>query len=286
MRHSTCLNQLLTVSLGITVGPPPPHGSRLEMRLLAFGQDGQVSLTGDLIYGRDQIPQYAILSHTWGADAEEVSYQDMSRGEGSNKAGYEKIRFCVQTALKDGLCHAWIDTCCIDKANFTELNRAINSMFDWYRDANKCYVYLADVSDDQQMADLSRSRWFTRGWTLQELLAPSIVEFYSRQGTFLGDKTSLGTLIVEVTGIAALALQSKPLSNFSVEERLSWVTNRQTTHPEDKVYSLLGIFGVSFPLIYGEGEARALNRLRDEIERRTSSISVLTAWRDPPLTEG
>src|SRR5467141_5309047 len=92
------------------------------------------------------IPRYAILSHTWGADTEEVSFKDMIDGTGKRKTGYNKIRFCGEQAGRDGLEYFWIDTCCIDKSSSAELHEAINSMFRWYRDASKCYVYLADVS--------------------------------------------------------------------------------------------------------------------------------------------
>ena len=113
------------------------------MRLLQCNSAGQLSLTKDLI--GDDIPKYAILSHTWGADTEEVAFRDLMDGTGKSKAGYDKIRFCGEQARRDGLKYFWVDTCCIDKSNNTELSRAINSMFCWYRNAAKCYVYLSDV---------------------------------------------------------------------------------------------------------------------------------------------
>jgi hypothetical protein len=170
-----------------------------------------------------------------------------------------------------------VDTCCIDKSSSAELQQAITSKFRWYRDAARCYVYLSDVSIndcdlDNQLSQLPwesafrSSRWFSRGWTLQELIAPGLVEFFSREGSRLGDKRTLERQIHEITQIAILALQGTPLTEFSVEERLSWAENRQTTVQEDRAYCLLGIFNVYMPLIYGEGD-NIFSRLREEIEK-------------------
>jgi hypothetical protein len=251
------------------------------MRLLKRENAGWFSLTACKFslteFAGDSIPNYAILSHTWGADGEEVTFQDLVKGTGKSKAGYKKLRFCGEQAARDGLLYFWVDTCCIDKANNTELQEAINSMFRWYRDAVKCYVYLSDVSkyESDKNSQLSqftwesgfrKSRWFTRGWTLQELIAPKSVEFFSLEGEQLGDKKSLEGQIHEITGISVEALQSiSPLSHFSVDERMSWAENRKTTRKEDKAYSLLGIFGIHMPLIYGEEEENAFIRLRKEI---------------------
>jgi hypothetical protein len=245
------------------------------MRLLERNSAGEFSLTKD--FG-DDVSRYAILSHTWGADTEEVTFRDLMDGTGKSKAGYSKIRFCEDQASRDGLQYFWIDTCCIDKSNSTELAEAINSMFRWYRDATKCYVYLSDVSTTKRKISTLNSdftgesafqvsRWFTRGWTLQELLAPSSVEFFSREGKRLGDKKTLEQQIHEITGIAVSAIQGAPLPQFGVDERLLWAENRQTTREEDKAYSLLGIFDVYMPLIYGEGRDNALARLREEIHK-------------------
>ena len=144
------------------------------MRLLERKENGEFSLTKDLI---NNIPQYAILSHTWGEDDEEVTFKDLIIGAGKSKSGYRKIQFCGEQATSDGLYHFWVDTCCIDRSNNTELSEAINSMFRWYRDAAKCYVYLSDVSidgsdDNGQSFEWTwepafrKSRWFTRGWIL------------------------------------------------------------------------------------------------------------------------
>jgi hypothetical protein len=148
-------------------------------------------------------------------------------------------------------------------------------MFRWYQSAVKCYVYLSDVSaaGQSQLSQLDwepafrTSRWFTRGWTLQELLAPRSVTFFSQEGVRLGDKQSLKLLIHDITCITPQALEGKHLHEFGVEERLSWVKSRETTRKEDKAYSLLGIFGVFMSLIYGEEEVNAFRRLRNKISK-------------------
>ena len=151
-------------------------------------------------------------------------------------------------------------------------------MFRWYRNAAKCYVYLLDVSrlafdtsdrTDQPSLELAlgKSRWFTRGWTLQELIAPTSVEFFSKEWELLGNKASLVRQIHETTGIPIKALQGAPLSGFSITERMLWAGKRETTRKEDKAYSLLGVFDVYMPLIYGEGEEGAFKRLQEEISK-------------------
>jgi hypothetical protein len=242
------------------------------MRLLQVDENGEFSVTDDLI---NNIPPYAILSHTWGEDHEEVSFKDLTIGPRKTKPGYRKLRFCAQQAAHDGLQYIWADTCCVDKSNNTELSEAIHSMFRWYRNAAKCYVYLSDVSmnDHDQIKQslwelaFQRSRWFTRGWTLQELIAPGSVEFFCSKGKRLGDKKSLEPLLHKITGIAVQALQGTSLLEFSVEERMSWAENRRTKREEDKAYSLLGIFDIHMPLIYGEGGTNAFRRLREEIDK-------------------
>jgi len=224
------------------------------------------------------MPPYAILSHTWGLEADEVTFDDLASNAGKDKPGYKKIRFCGEQARQDGLQYFWIDTCCIDKADKAEFSHAIRSMFRWYQNATKCYVYLSDVSIRKRKANtmltestwepaLRSSRWFTRGWTLQELLAPSSVEFFSQEWKKLGDKISLKLQIYKITSIPCAMLEGAPLSQFSVNERLRWKEHRETKREEDGAYSLLGIFDVDLAPVYGEGAAGAFRRLMDEIHK-------------------
>ncbi|KAF1998124.1 ankyrin [Amniculicola lignicola CBS 123094] len=188
-----------------------------------------------------------------------------------HKKSYAKIRFCGKQAAKNDLRYFWVDTCCIDKSSSAELTEALNSMFRWYQNADRCYVFLADVSVSSfvEGGDFAqrwkpafrRSRWFTRGWTLQELIAPASVEFFSQDEQLLGTKHSLEPTLHEITGIATRALRGSVLSEFSLDERMSWADKRNTKREEDKAYSLLGIFNVYMPLIYGEGQRNALLRL-------------------------
>ncbi|EXJ69306.1 uncharacterized protein A1O5_07342 [Cladophialophora psammophila CBS 110553] len=222
--------------------------------------------------------RYAILSHTWGKDTEEVTFEDISTGSGQAKAGYQKLIFCAKQASKDGLRYFWVDTCCINKPNHTELSEAIISMFRWYHEATVCYGYLSDVEIGQFWeSSFRKSRWFTRGWTLQELLAPRSVEFYSKEGEHLGSKRSLEQQVHEATGIPVEALRGSPMSNFSVDERMLWAANRQTKRKEDKAYSLLGIFGVYMPFLYGEGDY-AFTRLEEAIRNSKRQAQAGIQW--------
>jgi hypothetical protein len=244
------------------------------IRLLQRRGDGEIVFreptSGD-------VPAYAILSHTWGK--EEVIFQDMEAGADMtmvvSKAGWKKIEFCANQAAADGLQYFWVDTCCIDKKNAVELGAAINSMFRWYQNAARCYVYLSDVSKSDTAADDERvrkeafrkSRWFTRGWTLQELIAPRLVDFFSLEGERLGSKLSLESMIHEITGIAKNALRGDALPNFSIEERRSWSERRNTTIEEDEAYCLIGVFDVSMVPNYGERRDQAFRRLEEEIHK-------------------
>lgn len=254
------------------------------MRLLQCRDTGEFGLTKDFL-DDEAIPPYAILSHTW-EDGQEVTFKDLTDGVGKSKSGYDKIQFCGQQAEHDGLQYFWVDTCCIDKSNHVELQKAINSMFRWYQKAAKCYVYLWDVSIAKRKAcdgvseyawepAFRQSRWFARGWTLQELLAPILVEFFSRERRKLGDKRSLRQQIHEITGIPVAALNGARLSQFSDKERFSWIQCRQTKVEEDKAYSLLGIFDVEMPLRYGEGSASAFKRLDEEIAKLNKCLGDL-----------
>lgn len=230
-----------------------------------------------------QFPRYAILSHTWGD--EECSLRDMSLPEVNQKAGFKKIKFCCEQAVKDGLQWAWVDTCCIDKTSTAELSEAINSMFRWYRQSAVCYVYLADVqhTDGQELA---RSRWLTRGWTLQELIAPREIRFYDQSWCFIGLKSerSIQECLTRATGIEASILLGGQLEYVPIARKMSWAANRSTTRVEDAAYCLLGLFDVNMPLLYGEGK-KAFIRLQQEIMKVTDDHSLfLWGLEAQPLT--
>ncbi|KAH8776824.1 heterokaryon incompatibility protein-domain-containing protein, partial [Hyaloscypha sp. PMI_1271] len=254
---------------------------------------------------------YAILSHTWGDD--EVLYEDMKyrnamkkkhrssmkkkrRNAMKKKRGYQKIVKCCELALAAGYDWVWIDTCCIDKGSSAELSEAINSMFDWYKNSDICYVYLEDVdiagASDLTYQYFSRCRWVTRGWTLQELIAPEAMVFYSANWQACGTRQYHAVTLEKVTGVSAslldgswqqekFSLVSSPLSKFSIAQRMSWAARRRTTRAEDVAYCLLGIFDVNMPLLYGEGEAKAFWRLQEEIMKKSTDHSLLS-WQGEP----
>jgi hypothetical protein len=260
------------------------------MRLLERNHDGDFSLTRDLV--GDSIPEYAILSHTWGPDTEEVTFENLVDGTGKDKAGYDKIRFCAKQAGCDGLRYFWVDTCCIDKSSSAELSEAINSMFKWYQQSSICYVYLADVKAED-LTTFEESRWFKRGWTLQELIAPEKLWFFDSRWTRLGGRNEFTDMISKITSIPSSLISTEgrsgrtervipfdfnirePLSRFSVAAKMSWASNRSTTRQEDMAYCLLGIFDINMPLLYGEGGERAFLRLQDEIMKYSCDQSIL-----------
>ena len=173
----------------------------------------------------------------------------------------------------------WIDTCCIDKSSSTELSEAINSMFQWYRNAAICYAYLSDVDilehPTGEMQAFSSSRWFTRGWTLQELLAPAELVFLTANWTEIGTKTSLATAVSKITRIDGKVLREGNWDGYSVGQKMSWAAGRQTTRLEDEAYCLMGLFGVNMPLLYGEG-GRAFLRLQQEVLRVSEDQSIFS----------
>ncbi|KAI0555648.1 heterokaryon incompatibility protein-domain-containing protein [Xylaria curta] len=251
------------------------------MRLVELQGSGSLRLTKNL---SGDIPPYAILSHTWGReDEDEVSYNDMLRGIITDKPGYQKLHFCRKQAVLDGIKYFWIDTCCINQSNFTEVTLAINPMFSWYQNSTKCYVYLQDVPSSGQNprqtssppeweSAFRKSRWFTRGWTLQELLAPLSVEFFSSDYQVLGDRSSLAHQIHEITRIPIGVFRGIPFTYFSIDERISWSYRRETKQEEDIAYSMLGLFKVHMSLIYGEGKSNAFIRLRSKINKRKALV--------------
>ncbi|KAI0635355.1 heterokaryon incompatibility protein-domain-containing protein [Trametes polyzona] len=244
-----------------------------------------------------QCPPYAILSHVW-RPGSESTLQDLIQFQADCRAAgeaphtdrwsmlkhptlSEKIVRCCEYARADGHAFLWIDTCCIDKTSSAELSEAINSMSRYYARADVCYAYLHDVDTRENPrtagSRFRRSRWFTRGWTLQELIFPRAVVFLSCEWEMLGDKRSLCREIEETAGIAAPVLTGElGVQSVSVAARMSWAARRQTTRVEDEAYCLLGIFGVHMPTIYGEG-GNAFLRLQEEILKKTSDQSLF-AW--------
>ncbi|KAI0741557.1 HET-domain-containing protein [Daedaleopsis nitida] len=257
--------------------------------------------------------RYAILSHVWRTQGEQ-SFQDLralqaeagktrmrlkgrllklkSRDESSDAGvvlskASDKIRGCCALARSYGYRWVWIDSCCVDKTSSTELSEAINSMYEYYAAADVCFAFLDDVEDDHDPrlkdSKFRRSRWFTRGWTLQELIAPAVVVFFSKEWRLLGTKESLAELVEEITGIERGVLKhEKSLDSVSVARRMSWASRRQTTREEDRAYSLMGIFGVNMSTIYGEG-MNAFIRLQEEILKHVPDQSIF-AW-GPTLLE-
>ncbi|KAK5081445.1 hypothetical protein LTR70_005806 [Exophiala xenobiotica] len=219
-------------------------------------------------------PPYAILSHTW--QDEEVTYQDMSSSIQTSKQGWAKVVETYRLAAGHGLGYAWVDTCCIDKSSSAELTEAINSMFAWNQNASVCYVYLSDLpSGSQAEHNLPECRWWTRGWTLQELLAPQLLRFYDTNWVCIGENHGLQQIISKCAGIPEDVLRAghSKRNTYSVAARMSWAARRVTTRLEDQAYCLLGLFDVNMPLIYGEGR-RAFRRLQEEIVRRNNDLTI------------
>ncbi|KAI0140454.1 heterokaryon incompatibility protein-domain-containing protein [Xylariaceae sp. FL1272] len=255
--------------------------------------------------GRDT-PPYAILSHTW--ESNEILFHDIHfQGEyprWKGMPGAAKVLKSAAMAAANGFSHIWIDSCCIDKNSSSELSEAINSMFTWYENSAACYAYLSDIASTSDLIHdgrafdsryksnrhqaLEDSRWFTRGWTLQELIAPREVCFFDSYWQFLGTRTSLakrisaktlidiGVLLPRLTSLVSLFDQERcRLDECSVHTKMGWARNRITTRPEDRAYSLMGLFDVNMPLLYGEGSVKAFRRLQDEIIKRTNDQSIL-----------
>ncbi|KAL8746672.1 MAG: hypothetical protein Q9190_001326 [Brigantiaea leucoxantha] len=224
---------------------------------------------------------YAVLSHTW-HKGEEVQHSEFQNRRAIRSPRWQKIEKTCQLALDDGYSFAWVDTCCIDKKNAAELTEAINSMFSWYNGSEVCYVYLADYDASDPTAELGDSRWFRRGWTLQELIAPARVHFFDRSWKPVGTKDSLSEQLALITGIGHEILTSEhrclqeSLDQVPIARRMSWAANRETTRNEDTAYCLVGLFGVNLPFLYGEGE-RAFIRLQEEIIKNSNDLSLL-AW--------
>ncbi|CAK1358917.1 unnamed protein product [Cercospora beticola] len=251
----------------------------------------------------ENVPPYAIASHRWGA--EEVTLQDIQQNRATSKIGYKKIRGFAKYAQENlkSIRWIWIDTCCIDKTSAAELSEAVNLMFKWYRNAEICLAYLADVKSVDEPRECIRSEWFRRGWTLQELLAPRVVVFLTNAWQVIGNKgASVYESILSAAGpgleasiAAATGLPENILHDFDISksihqsEKLKWIEGRDATRKEDLSYALYGILGVYLGANYGEGLRGARDRLiaavheREGRERRQAEeFHKIKAWLDPP----
>ncbi|KAH8587728.1 WD40-repeat-containing domain protein [Bisporella sp. PMI_857] len=245
---------------------PDSTPPRVTMRLLELQPDGDICLTRKFL--DSEIPRYAILLHTWGDENEEVTIQDMAEGSNQGKAGFEKIKFCGEQAARDELQCFWVDSCCIGKYSRTEVADAINSMFRWYHNAAKCYVYLTDVPSPPCEPTI-RSACCLANQLFGQADSPNEAGHF-KSSLLLGRSNSFPE---KATRIDVLALRGASLSQFGIRERLSWAYDRETTREEDSAYCLLGILDVCMPLLYGEGRSPALERLTKVISRRINSES-------------
>ena len=246
-----------------------------------------------LEFGDDEVTEYAILSHRW--IEQEVDYNEVvklmkmdeeERSEIRQRDGYRKILESCEQAKKDGYEWLWVDTCCIDKRSSAELSEAINSMYRWYENSRMCYTYLHDVHGSSFPTALDHTsyyksngwpEWFSRGWTLQEMIAPRDVRFFNRYWHPIGDKRTLAPTLQTITQVPLYILKEGLYSNRPcVAQIMSWAANRTTTRVEDRAYSLMGLLDVNMPMLYGEGK-KAFHRLQLEIIRTSNDQSIL-AW--------
>ncbi|KIJ63050.1 hypothetical protein HYDPIDRAFT_29743 [Hydnomerulius pinastri MD-312] len=239
-----------------------------------------------------KVAQYAILSHRW-LEQGEPTYQEMLTQQSPVGPGYDKLAQFCHAARQYGMEYAWSDTCCIDKTSSSELDESIRSMFKWYKTAHVCIVYLAQTTS---IGNMPRDPWFTRGWTLQELLAPEKLKFFGAQWISLtgslydidrgnhdksGAHTALFAAVASGSGIREEDILSFLPGATMVHIRMSWASKRRTTRGEDRAYSLMGIFDVTFPIVYGEGLQRAFCRLLEAIMQNSPKTEVLNWAGDP-----
>ena len=246
-----------------------------------------------LEFGDDEVTEYAILSHRW--IEQEVDYKEIvklakmdeeERSEIRRRDGYLKILQSCEQAKKDGYKWLWVDTCCIDKRSSAELSEAINSMYRLYENSGICYAYLHDVpsssfptarNNKKYPKSIGWPQWFSRGWTLQEMIAPRDLRFFNKDWHPIGDKRSLAPILQDITGVPQDILKEGLSSNRPcVAQIMSWAANRTTTRVEDKAYSLMGLLDVNMPMLYGEGK-KAFHRLQLEIIRTSNDHSIF-AW--------
>ncbi|KAI1456324.1 HET-domain-containing protein [Annulohypoxylon moriforme] len=230
------------------------------------------------------VEKYAILSHRWLAREDEILFQDIESNDHTlleKKLGLYKLTQCCKQAESDGLKYVWIDSCCVNRSDSTELQEVINSMYRYYENSQKCYVYLKDTlqkAGDGPFRLNENEDWFQRGWTLQELIAPREVHFYNKNWQHLGDKKALVNDISIITSVDRnMLLHQEDLQSFSIAERMSWASGRKTTRDEDRAYSLIGLFNVNMPMLYGEGGTKAFLRLQEAIIKTSDDHSIF-AW--------
>ncbi len=251
--------------------------------------------TGNFVWVEDPRQEhYAVLSHVWAKESDpgyvpEQTYQDLLQLQAAATRAHtspiskfsDKLRRFCETALQDGFELGWADTCCIDKTSSSELSEAINSMYSWYAYSGACYAFLRDVnpptSDPKWRATFKRSKWFKRGWTLQELIASRIVIFLSKGWEVLGSKHSLAADISSETGIDIEVLTfQKSVEEIPIARRMAWAHSRETSRLEDEAYCLMGIFGASIQTNYGEGRY-AFIRLQEKILSQSTDQTIF-AW--------
>lgn len=240
-------------------------GSRLPARSLSDGDE--------------ECPPYE--------EVEETSTEDQSTARSLRaRHGYQKILKIAEHCRVSQIGFFWIDTCCIDKSNGMEVSEAVLSAYKWYREATVCFVYLADVPPTDALADrdsvFRRSWWFTRGWALVELLAPTARVWFDQDWNFIFPESPL---ISEITGIDAGYLEGANLELACVAKRMSWAAHRHTTKREDVAYCLMGIFGISMSVLYGEGPEKAFIRLQRKILKTTVDTSILAWGYDCPILD-
>ncbi|KAI5984078.1 heterokaryon incompatibility protein-domain-containing protein [Pisolithus albus] len=240
---------------------------------------------------------YAILSHCWGDPEDEVHYTEMdsltnmdfvARGKIRERGGYHKIRESCLRARRDDLLWLWVDTCCIDKRSSVEISDAINSMYVWYANSDRCYAFLHDVDTDALPAKPDNykyyksngwPKWFSSGWTLQELIAPADVRFFNQNWEYIASKRSSAHELSNITRIPVNVLREGfSRSSTSAAQIMSWAADRTTTREEDRAYSLLGLLGMNMSILYGEGKNTFL-RLQQEAIRTTDDQSTFAESR-------
>ena len=248
----------------------------------------------ELVADETKVP-YAILSHRWDQNpSKELLYEDLLHvGVLGTSRAHKVEEFCREVRRRNSLglnspeCnHAWVDTCCIDKKSSAELSEAINGMYSYYKTASYCIAYLQDVHVDHPDPSFSEafrsSVWFTRCWTLQELIAPNDVIFYNSAWQEIGNRNDLATDVQLVTGIDIVTLQSGMVFRNSLAQRMSWAAARIASRREDIAYSLMGLFDVNMPVLYGEGD-KAFRRLQETIIKDSDDESIFAwAWEHLP----